>query len=225
MTATDFATPLRRFQPDRSTLLYGALVVNAEILWLLVYMLVTGVAPDDPLYYYPFVWLNVGLWAIWRTRPAPTTTRNRRIALGAATAYFFVLAYFGGLFGAAAVPAGTSPAGARIALESLPPGWSPALLYQGEFLRAAIIPYKLVGYLALTYLVYATAIDAAGAALSGVLGLLSCVSCTWPILATIVSGVAGSSTALVGTVYSQSYGLSTAIFVVTVALLYWRPTR
>ncbi|MFW5896434.1 MAG: DUF7546 family protein, partial [archaeon] len=138
MTAIDVAGFLRRRRPERSTLLYGALLVNAEILWLLAYALVTGVVPDDPLYYYPFVWLNVGLWAVWRTRPAPTTTRNRRIALGAATAYFFVLAYFGGLFGAAAVPAGTSPAGARIALESLPPGWSPALLYQGEFVRMAL---------------------------------------------------------------------------------------
>lgn len=225
MTATGLAGPFGRFRPARTTLLYGAVIVNAEIIWLLAYTFVTGVVPDEPLYYYPFVWLNVGLWAVWRTRPAETTTRNRRIAFGVATGYFFVLAYFGGLFGAAAVPAGTSPAGARIALESLPPGWSPALLYQGEFLRAAIVPYKLVGYLALTYLVYATAIDAAGAALSGVLGLLSCVSCTWPILATLVSGVAGGSTALVGTVYSQSYGLSTLVFVVTVALLYWRPTR
>jgi hypothetical protein len=225
MTAIDVVRPLRRYGPTRTTLLYGAVVVNAEILWLLAYVLATGVVPNEPLYYYPFVWLNVGLWAIWRTRPAKTTPGRRRIAIVVAAGYFLVLAYVGGLFGAAAVPAGTSPAGARLATLSIPPGYSPALLYQGEFLRAAVIPYKLVGYLALAYLVYATAIDAAGAALSGVLGLLSCVSCTWPILATIASGLAGGSTALVGTVYSQSYGLSTIVFVVTVALLYWRPTQ
>ncbi|MFQ3292972.1 MAG: hypothetical protein ACI9PP_000169 [Halobacteriales archaeon] len=225
MNVTDVAGRLRRRGPAKRTLLYGAVIVNAEILWLLGYTLVTGVVPDEPLYYYPFVWLNVGLWAVWRTSPTPTTTRNRRIALGAATGYFIVLAYFGGLFGTAGVPSGTTPAGIRVALESLPPGWNPALLYEGEFLRAAIIPYKFVGYLALAYLVYATAIDAAGAALSGVIGLLSCVSCTWPVLATIVSGIAGSSTALVSSVYSQSYGLSTVVFVVTVGLLYWRPTQ
>lgn len=225
MTATPVAARLRRHRPAKSTLLYGAVLVNAEILWLLAYTLVTGVVPDEPLYYYPFIWLNVGLWAIWRTNPAPTTTRNRRIALGVATGYFIVLAYFGGLFGTTGVPSGTAPAGFRVALESLPPGWNPALLYEGEVLRAAIIPYKFVGYVALAYLVYATAIDAAGAALSGILGLLSCVSCTWPVLATIVSGFAGSSTALVSSVYSQSYGLSTVVFVVTVGLLYWRPSQ
>jgi len=86
-----------------------------------------------------------------------------------------------------------------------------------------VIPYKLIGYLALTYLVYVTLLDAAGSAVGGVLGLLSCVSCTWPVLATIVTGVAGSGTALAGAVYAQSYDLSTVVFVVTVGLLYWRP--
>jgi len=225
MNVTNLVDPLRGHGPSRTTLLYGALLVNAEVLWLLGYALATGVVPDDPLYYYPFVWLNVGLWAIWRTRPARTTTRKRRIALVLAGGYFLVLAYFGGLIGMASGLPGTAPAGARIAALSLPPGWSPALLYEGEVIRAAVLPYKVVGYLALTYLVYATAIDAAGAAITGVFGLLSCVSCTWPILATIVSGIAGGSTALAGAVYSQSYGLSTVVFVVTVALLYWRPTQ
>jgi cytochrome c biogenesis protein CcdA len=58
---------------------------------------------------------------------------------------------------------------------------------------------------------------------TGILGLLSCVSCSWPILATLVTGVAGSGTAIAGAAYAQSYGLSTVVFVVTVGLLYWRP--
>jgi len=54
------------------------------------------------------------------------------------------------------------------------------------------------------------------------LGLLSCVSCTWPVLASLVGGVAGG-TGLAAAVTTQSYGLSTVVFCVTVGLLYWRP--
>jgi hypothetical protein len=85
------------------------------------------------------------------------------------------------------------------------------------------MPARVVGYLALAYLVYATVIDAAGSAVSGVLGLLSCVSCSWPILASLLTGVFGSSSALVAATFDLSYDVSTLVFVVTVALLYWRP--
>jgi cytochrome c biogenesis protein CcdA len=80
-----------------------------------------------------------------------------------------------------------------------------------------------VGYAALAVLVYATALDVAGSAIGGVLGLFSCVSCTWPVLASLVGGVAGGSSAVASAALSGSYGLSTVIFVVTVGLLYWRP--
>ena len=79
-----------------------------------------------------------------------------------------------------------------------------------------------MGYLALAWLVYATVIDAAGSAVTGVLGLLSCVSCSWPILASLLTGIGGGG-ALAAAAQSQSYELSTVVFVVTVALLYWRP--
>ena len=39
-----------------------------------------------------------------------------------------------------------------------------------------------------------------------------------------VTGVAGSSSALAAQAYQQSLPLSTAVFVVTVGLLYWRPS-
>ena len=107
---------------------------------------------------------------------------------------------------------------------TLPPGYGPAVFYGGELLTIAISPYALVGYLALSYLVYVTVVDAAGAAASGLLGLLTCVSCSWPILASIATGVLGGGAgAFAATVYGQSGGISTAAFVATVALLYWRP--
>jgi hypothetical protein len=85
------------------------------------------------------------------------------------------------------------------------------------------MPARVVGYLALSYLVYATVIDAAGAAVSGILGLLSCVSCSWPILASLATAILGSGSALAASATALSYDLSTVVFLATVALLYWRP--
>ena len=70
---------------------------------------------------------------------------------------------------------------------------------------------------------YATVLDAARSAVTGVLGLLSCVSCSWPVLASLATGVAGGGSGLAAAVSTGSYGLSTVVFVATVALLYWRP--
>jgi hypothetical protein len=42
------------------------------------------------------------------------------------------------------------------------------------------------------------------------------------VLATLVGGTLGGGAAA-GAVMNRSYGLSTAVFVLTVGLLYWRP--
>jgi hypothetical protein len=107
---------------------------------------------------------------------------------------------------------------------SIPPGWGPAVIYGGATLQFALLPFKLVGYATLAYLVYATLVDAASSAVGGVLGLFSCVSCTFPVIAGVVSGFVGGTGALASAVYGQSYLLSTVVFVITVGLLVWRPT-
>ncbi|MFC7139440.1 hypothetical protein ACFQMA_06255 [Halosimplex aquaticum] len=208
-------------RPRRETLLWGALVLNTEVILLLAYaafgtqdlLSVRGLR----LWIYPFVWINVSLWAVVRTDPASASTRNRRIGAALAVGYFAVLAYTGGLVGP-----GHGPTTYRISW-ALPPGWSPAVLLNGAGVSLTLIPYKLIGYATLAYLVYATVIDAARSAVTGVLGLLSCVSCSWPILTSIATGVVGSGTGVAAAVSNGSYGISTAVFVVTVALLYWRP--
>jgi hypothetical protein len=222
--STDTASAwFARLRPERETLLWWALVVNVEVFLLGSYAVLANprlVNVAAVRYWiYPLIWINVGGWAILRTRPAPSGARQRRIALAIGVGYFAVLSYFGGLIG----PAGPGPIGLDVSLFALPPGWGPAVLYNGAVVSVVLLPYKIVGYAALTYLVYATVLDAAGSAVTGVLGLLSCVSCSWPILATLVTGIAGSGTAIAGAVYAQSYGLSTGVFVVTVGLLYWRP--
>jgi len=111
----------------------------------------------------------------------------------------------------------------RLAFTSMPPGWSPALLYGGDLVRFSLFPYKLVGYLALSYLVFVTLLDVNGSALSGALGFASCVSCTWPILGTAVTALFGGGSILATVATDQPYGLSTFVFATSVGLLVWRP--
>jgi len=208
--------------PNRQTLLVLGALVLAEFLAVVWYFVLTDATPGDLRYLaYPFVWINVGLVAAWRTRLAPASDRTRTVAAVLAAGYLGLLGYFGGLVAPGTLFAGGSAFGPS--LHFVAPGWGPALFYRGELLHVSILPFKLVGYLALAYLVYATVLDAAGAAVTGVLGLLSCVSCSWPILASIATGFFGASGAATTAALSASYDLSTVVFVATVALLYWRP--
>ncbi|WP_255196653.1 DUF7546 family protein [Halorarius litoreus] len=212
-----------RYRPDRETLVYWSAIVNAELLVLLLYFLfVTG--PPSSLGFvllvsYPFVWLNVSWWAYRNTEPATASTRRKLLAGGVAAGYFLLLAYVGGLL----LPGiGDLATGLRVVTFQVPPGFAPAVLYSGQLIVVNIIPYQLVGYLTLAYLVYVTAIDVSGNLAAGVVGLFSCVSCTFPVIAAVVSGITGSAT-FAATITQQSYGLSTVVFVVTVLLLRWRP--
>lgn len=220
-----------RLTPDRDTLLWAGLLVNTEVALTILYLLLADVRVDEWRYLlYPFVWLNVSLWALVRTSPTAGSARARYLGAGLAAGYFLVLSYAGGLVSpgvgfhhaAGSAVADHHAIGWRIAW--LPPGWGPAPLYTGTIVGLSLIPYKLVGYLTLAYLVYATVLDAAGSAVSGLLGLVSCVSCTWPVLATIVAGIAGSGTAVAAAANEWSYALGTVVFVLTVGLLRWRPT-
>lgn len=217
---TTIESTAKRWMPDRTTALWAALLINVEVMLVAVYLLVSNVTITAPRFLvYPFIWINLGIWAIATVTPTPVSPRNRRIGLAIGIGYFAVLAVVGGLVAFDPV-ADTF----RIAWE-LPPGWGPALLYQGDFLRLAIVPYKLVGYLALSYLVYTTVLDAAGSAITGLVGLFSCVSCAWPVLGTVITGVFGSSSAVAAVATNQPYGVSTLVFVTAVGLLVWRPLR
>lgn len=193
-------------------------LLGLELLALVVYYADPAVTLTAPRYaVYGLVWVNVGLAVLATLDVAPASRRTRRRALAVAVAYLAALAVAGGLVGLSAGPAG----GVRVAW--LPPGWGPALLYSGGGVAVVLMPARVVGYLALAALVYATVVDASGAGVVGLLGLLSCVSCSWPILAGLVSGLAGSGSALAAATAGLSYDLSTLVFLATVALLYWRP--
>jgi hypothetical protein len=219
MAETTLGDRARRLRPDPSTAFLASLVLGGEALLALVYAARPEVTVTNPLVLlYPFVWIDVALLAVVTTRTPAATPRRRWVGLALAAGYFLLLAYVGGLVGA-----GSGMLAPHVSW-SLPPGYGPAFLYDGSALRVVLEPYKVVGYLALAYLVYVTVLDAAGAALSGVLGLFSCVSCTWPILGTVAAGLFGSTSAVAAVALGQAYGLSTVVFVTSVALLWWRPT-
>lgn len=203
----------------------GAAVLAIEAAAVGTYLAFAAVTITDPLILlYPLIWINVGLWAIWRADPPPVN-RRRQLAVGLlAVGYFGVLAAVGGMVELAAWTQEIArPTGWRIAYATVPPGIGPAVLYSGSVVTLAVLPYQLVGYAALAYLVYATVLEAAGSALSGLVGLFSCVSCAWPVVGTVLAGLFGSGSAVYSVAISQSYGLSTVVFVSAILLLRWRP--
>lgn len=194
----------------------------AELLVLVGYLGLTTTELTAVRYaLYPFLWINAAVLAVWRTRPAPAPERRRSIAVVIGVVYLGVLAVTGGLIGFG----GGAPVGVSV-LTSGSPGYAPTLVLGTEALTLRLVPYRVIGYVGLAYLVYATVLDAAGSAVTGVLGLFSCVSCTWPVAASVASsvvGAVGGSAAAAAAVSAYSLDLSMVVFLSAVALLYWRP--
>jgi hypothetical protein len=101
------------------------------------------------------------------------------------------------------------------------PGWGPRVGYAGSVLTLNFVPFRVIGYLALSYLVYAALVDLAGAAVSGLLGLGSCLSCL-PVFGSLAAGLAGG-TGVATALSALSVDVSTAVFVGSVLLLTLRP--
>lgn len=216
-TAQRFAD---RWLPGPGTVAIAVAILLAEGLLATAYVALARPGITRPLMVVlvPFVWLNCSLFVFWRIRPAATSARRSPAAL-VAVAYFLLLAVLGGVVGA-----GGGTASGLDVVWRLFPGWAPFLFYDGAVVNVLVVPFKLVGYLTLTYLVYVTAVDAAGALVGGVVGLFSCVSCTFPLIAGLLTSLTGGGGAAAAAVYGNSYLLSTAVFAVTVGLLTWRPS-
>ncbi|MFB6071436.1 MAG: ABC transporter ATP-binding protein [Halobacterium sp.] len=207
----------RRLAPDRETLLYGALLVNGEVALVLVYYAFASAVPTDAVFLaYPLVWVNVAAWSVTRVDFPDASKRARWLAAAVGVAYFLLLGGVGGLYHLGGMGLGAD-------IRWLPPGWGPAVVYSGTALTVSLFPFKVVGYAALAYLVAATVVDASGRGLAGLLGLFSCVSCTWPVAATVLTGVFGSASAAATVATNQPYALSTVVFTSSVLLLAWRP--
>ncbi|MDY6764467.1 MAG: hypothetical protein SV377_02080 [Halobacteria archaeon] len=205
---------------DTDTLLWLAVVTSFELLIIGAYFLFTSAeATTFRHLLYPIIWINIGVLAVIKTKPTKVETKYKILGVAISAIYFLVLMNVAGL-----IRIGGMNRGLNVAW-MVTPGWGPVLSYSGSFITFSLIPFQTIGYVALSYLVYATLVDATKAVVSGLIGLVSCVGCTWPIAASLLAGLfgGGGSSALSNVVYSYSYGLSTLVFLVAVALLYWRP--
>lgn len=201
------------------------LAIFAELALLVAYLGLTNAEATSVRYLlYPFVWINLGMWAVVTANPIDASRRVQWIGAIGGLLYLLVLAYFGGLLQLSHI-GHTHSHGARglSVFTALPPGWGPTVVYDHSAFSVTLVPYKLIGYLALTYLVYTALLDTVTAAVSGAVGLLTCVSCSWPVFASLITGLLGGTTAA-AVVYSYSIDLSTLAFVLAVGVLVWRPT-
>ncbi|AAV45127.1 hypothetical protein BDK61_3136 [Haloarcula quadrata] len=206
---------LRDAIPDTRSLVTWAAVLNAEFILILGYVVNTAQPATDPfLLVFPFIWLNIAGLVALRVRPELPSRRRTIGSVVIALGYLLVLGYVGGVYGT-----GGQGTGLRLVTQA-PPGFSPTVVFSGATLSVVLIPWKVAGYLALSYLVFVTAVDASGGAVGGIVGLFSCVSCVLPILASILGGFVGVGATLSQAALSQSYGLSTVVFVTSVGLLY-----
>lgn len=213
----------------RPTVRVLAVVALAELALLAGYLGLTGASARSVRYLlYPFVWIDLAVWAVFFVDADATPgTRARNAALAVAGAYLLVLALAGGVLDVSLFGDGHShvhSAGFDVAVfTSLPPGWGPTVVLESPAATLTLVPYTTVGYLGLAYLTYVAVVDAAATALSGALGLLSCASCSWPVFASLLAAALGGK-AVASTLYAYSLDLSTLAFVVAVVLLAWRPT-
>lgn len=205
---------------DERSVTRWAGVVALQAVVLVGYLLVSDAGVIAPRYLlYPFVWIDVAGWAMLHVSPNPASTKHRLVAAAVSVAYLVGMLSVAGFVG----HGHASMTGWRVV--AAPPGWGPMVAYQGAWLRLYLVPFQVLGYVALAYLLYAALLDATRAALSGVFGLVSCVGCTWTLVSPLVVGAFGVSSTVGATIYSLSYDLTTVVFLATVGLLVWTIDR
>ncbi|WP_435360767.1 DUF7546 family protein [Haloarchaeobius sp. DFWS5] len=201
--------------------LWFALLCSLELFVVVAYFQLTSATVTSIRYVlYPFVWINLGVAAVATTRPFSAPRRQRLVAIAVAVGYFLLLAWLVGMVRVHPGGSAHGPVGLSLSLPS--PGWGPTLTYASEHGHLALVPFRVVGYLALAYLVYATVLDSLAATATGLVALFSCVSCAVPLLSSLATSTGGSA-AMLTTVYTYGMDVSTAVFVVALALLYYRP--
>ena len=164
---------------------------------------------DGRVLVYPVVWSTAAIAAaVWVSRTVRVRPR-RWLGAAVGVSYTVALLWLSGTLGASA---GMPTSQLALAL----PGWGPILLYDNGLVSLAIVPFTLVAYLSLGYIV-AVLVSAAGSARTAALGMASCVSCAAPLLLA-VAGLFGGSQATT-MVASAGYDLATVVLLVTFGLL------
>ncbi|MFB6199122.1 MAG: hypothetical protein ABEI52_12800, partial [Halobacteriaceae archaeon] len=174
-----------------------------EFYFVVGYFVLTKSEPSSQIRYllYPFVWINVGLWAVLRTTPNAENRLHAIIAGGIAIGYFLLVMWIPGQIRLGSL----SPSHLGVGLHHLritwySPGWGPIIAYDG-IVRLYLVPFEVIGYGSLAYLVYANLLNVTRGVLSGALGLVTCVGCTVPVLAPLVGLLGGPASSLTTTAY------------------------
>lgn len=203
-----------RFGIESADLARWGAVLGIEFVVVWMYLLATQTTLTEPRYVlYSFVWINLGILAISRTRPSTRRFRMRAPATILAGIYLFVLLTLGGLLQLGLFQPLNS--GMEFRISWVTPGWGPIVVFRNSLIQTVVVPFKLVGYFSISYLLYARLLDTTKGVISGMLGLVSCVGCTFSLLVPLL----GAST--FSTVAWLSWDLSTLVFVLTIGLLYW----
>lgn len=205
-----------------------ASLLAAEFLALLAYFGLTSATMTEPRYMlYPLLWIAVGVWAVLRVDPPAASERARWAAGGLAAVYTLALAGLTGLVAVyLTIGEGAPHAHAHVhglSITMAPPGWGPRVAFATDLFHVYVVPFRVVGYLALGYLLYVNALDAVTATVPGVLGVATCLSCALPLASSVAGAVGGA--ALAGAVATYSLDISTAAFLLAAGLLAWRPGR
>ncbi|MFB6266969.1 MAG: hypothetical protein ABEI31_04850 [Halodesulfurarchaeum sp.] len=173
---------------------------------------------------YPFVWINVALLAAFVVSPMAGNRRHRAVGVGIAGVYYLVLL---GVAGNVVLGAGTASAIAGGIIWTTP-GWGPVVNLVVPGVEALgipgfqlhLVPFEVIGYAGLSYLLYANVLQVSRGLLSGALGLVTCVSCSMPLWAPILGFIGGPAATLVPIATRFTYDIGTAIFLLTAGLLY-----
>lgn len=198
----------------------GLLAIQVGLVGL--YFGITDSTITQPRYVlYPLAWIAVGVWAPFRVNRRTSDPRARLVGAAVAFGYFLLVAWIAGLIGFSGGHLHEFQTGLDITLAS--PGWGPRVSYVTGVGFVTVIPYLLVGYASLSYLVYVTVADMTAAAASGLLGLFACVGCSFSLLASLVAGTAGGSSGIATAVYALSIDISTLVFLFAIGLFVWRP--
>jgi hypothetical protein len=220
------STRTPRFTPEHDAWWLVSLLA-AEFLALIAYFGLTSAQVTEPRYMlYPLLWIAVGVWAVLRVDP-PAASEHARWAAGAlAAVYVLALAALTGLLAVYLTTGEAAHAHAHthgLSITMAPPGWGPRIAFATDLFHVYVVPFRVVGYLALGYLLYVNALDAVTATVPGLLGVATCLSCALP-LASSVAGTLGGA-ALAGAVATYSLDISTAAFLLAAGLLTRRPGR
>lgn len=210
--------------PLQAIILFNVLFA-IQLLAAVIYGVVFQIPPLTlHIFLLPFVWITVSVLAVWYTTPSEAEPRRKLFAGTISGGFLLVFLYLSGTVGTSTevFEQVTGPSAITVTADrSL--GWSPILFYSGEWFALRVIPYQLIGYVALSYLIYAAILDITRSAKAGLLGLALCPGCSAALLAPVLASVAGISSAFALFV-RYTYEISTVLFVFAVAFIYWEPS-